>query len=230
MIFPQLKTEPTVQVGDKTRIDASGTFISPDQDDITKIEVRPTALADYIDVTSRMYLDWVYNVAGTYEITVRITTGTGLDEETATLAKDIVIVSAEDDRLFSNDNDLLAHEGDLYRWLREGRASYLDVHRLAQELILEDLAKRNITNIDGSRVTKDQVNDLREVREWSKFLTLSLIFKSVTNEVNDFFISKARDYAESARAAAERATVRLKKDTDSPVIANDLKSTRLVRR
>lgn len=231
MIFPQLRTEPLVQVGDKTRFDASASFISPDQDQITKIEIRPDADSAFIDVTTRQYLDWIYQTAGDYIARLKITTGTGIDEEVTELDKTVTIITAETDRLFSADTDLLAHEGDLYRWLREGRSSYLDIHRLAQELILEDLAKRNITTYQGARITKAQIWDLKEVREWSKFLTLSLIFKSTANEVNDFFFTKSRDYADLANRAADRATIRIGDPANAaPDSKNDLKSGLLVRR
>ena len=231
MIFPQLRIEPLVQVGDKTRLDASASFVSPDQDEITKIEIRPSVSGNFIDVTTRLYLDWIYQVAGDYIVRVRITTGTGLSEETAELDKEITVITAETDRLFSADADLLAHEGDLYRWLREGRSSYIDVHRLAQELILEDLAKRNLTTYMGNRITKDVIWDLKEVREWSKFLTLSLIFKSTANEVNDFFFTKSKDYADLATRAADRATIRIGNPSNAkPDTMPDLKSGRLVRR
>jgi hypothetical protein len=227
MIFIQAKNEEKVQVDDKTRIDATGTFISPDEAEITLVEIEPEAAAGFIDVTSTSYLDWSYATSGIKVATIRVTT----DGAANTKEFSITVVSVVGDRLFSTDKDIVSHEGDIYRFLRPGRSSFIDMHRLAQELILEDLAKRNITNWDGTKIQKTDIFDLDEVKEWSKFLTLSLIFKSTENEVNDFFMIKSNDYKKQAEMAANRATIKLDKDVDGVVDSSpDLVSGRLIRR
>jgi hypothetical protein len=227
VIFPQIRTEKIVQVNDRTRINCIESFVSPDEADITLVEIQPITGGDFIDVTSTLYLDWVYTAAENVTATVRITT----DSTPVTATKTFTIISVADDLLFSDDEDILTHESDIYRFLRLGRSSFIDMHRLAQELILEDLAKRNITNWDGTKIEKTNIFDLDEVKEWSKFLTLSLIFKSTENEVNDFFMIKSNDYKKQAEMAANRATIKLDKDVDGVVDSSpDLVSGRLIRR
>jgi len=227
MIFPVIKNEAIVQIDDMTRIDAVASFISPDEAAITLVEIEPEAANGYIDVTSNKYLDWIYETAGTKTATVRITTDGAPVSKTLT----IEAVDVATDRLFSTDKDIVSHENDLFRFLREGRASFLDIHRVSQNLILDYLDQINLKNRDGSRIEKDDIYQLKEVKEWSKFLTLSLIFESVANEVEDIFSVKARKYRAMAKDVSTRATIQLGDSTQDKSESNpDLRSARLVRR
>lgn len=58
-LFPILEIETLVQENDKTRLDASKSFASGGSS-ISKIEVKPSALADTVDITDDEALDWVY--------------------------------------------------------------------------------------------------------------------------------------------------------------------------
>lgn len=213
MIFIQIKTEGTVQAGDKTRIDVEGTFISPDEAAITLIEIQPDASSSYVDVTSTKYLDWAYETEGTKAISVRVTT----DGAPTTKADEIICLSESNDRLFSNDNDILSYEVDIYRLLRKGRSSFLDFHRIAQRIILDDLDQKGLTDNNGNRLTKLDVFDIEEVKEWSKYTTLSLIFKSVQSEIDDVYDQKSKMYSDMADRQKTRATIRLDLDNDGTV-------------
>ena len=227
MIFIQIKTEEKVQVDDMTRIDATPSFISPDESEITLVEIEPELGSGFVDVTSSKYLDWAYESTGEKSVSVRITT----DGMPITKTHNLNVVSVSDDRLFSNDSDIISHENDLFRFLREGRVSFLDVHRVAQGLILDYLDQTNVTNIDGSRVEKDDIYEIKEVKEWSKFLTLSLIFESVANEVEEIFSVKARKYRNMAKEVSARASVKIGDSANArPDQSLDLRSARIVRR
>jgi hypothetical protein len=102
---------------------------------------------------------------------------------------------------------------------------------VAQGLILDYLDQTNVTNIDGSRVEKDDIYEIKEVKEWSKFLTLSLIFESVANEVEDIFSVKARKYRNMAKEVSARASVKIGDSANARPDQNlDLRSARIVRR
>lgn len=226
-IFIQTTSEDKVQVDDKTRIDATKTFISPDEAAITLVEIEPEASAGYVTVTSTKYLDWAYATAGTKTATVRVTT----DGSPTTKTVSIVVVSASDDKLFSDDKDIVSHEVDIYRFLRPGRSSFLDFHRVAQKMILDDLDQRGLTDSTGNKLTAADIFDLEEVSEWSKYLTLSLIFKSVQGEVDDIYGIKSKSYMDMADRQRTRATLRLDTNQDGTIDSRpDLMSGRLVRR
>lgn len=227
MIFAVIQTESKVQVDDMTRIDVTRSFVSADEAAITLVEIEPEGAAGYIDVTSSKYLDWAYDAAGSKIVSVRIATDGSPVTKTATVA----VVTVATDLLFTNDQDIVTHEPEIYRFLRPGRASFLDFHRKAQEQILDSLKQRNITNWDGSKITAANVHDHDDVKQWSKYLTISMIYESVQNEVEDVFAIKARDYMAMAKRSAERATIALDKDEDGVADSNlDLRVGRLVRR
>jgi hypothetical protein len=213
MIFIQCKLEDLIQVGDKTRLDASDSFKSPDEAAIALIEIEPEASAGFIDVTSTKYLDWQYESDGEKVVTVRVTTD-GLPQDKTFI---ITSISEADDRLFSNDKDISKLEVDVFRFLRPGRASFLDMHRESQTIIIDDLNQRGITDREGNRLTKDDLFDVKEVREWSKYQTLSLIYKSVQSEVDDVYASKALMYEEMAKTQQTRAYIRLDFNQDGTV-------------
>lgn len=209
-VFIQIKNENIVQIDDKTRIDVEGTFISPDESAITLIEIQPEAASGYVDVTSTKYLDWAYDSAGTKAVSVRVTT----DGSPIVKTSEILVLSVADDKLFSTDKDIVSHEVDIYRFLRPGRSTFLDFHRIAQRMILDDLDQRGITDNQGNKLTKADIFDVQEVAEWSRYLTLYLIFVSVQSEVDDVYATKAQGYKEMAVRNASRAFLRLDLDGD----------------
>lgn len=227
MIFIQTILEEKVQVDDKTRIDASKTFLSPDEAAITLFEIEPEASAGFVDVTSDKLLDWSYDTAGDKTVSVRVTT----DGSSTTKTYTVSVVSAADDKLFSNDKDIISHEVDVFRYLRPGRSSFLDFHRIAQKMILDDLDQRGITDADNNKLVAADIFDLEEVSEWSKYLALHLIFKSVQGEVDDVYGIKSQSYWEMAQKQASRSYIRLDVNQDGTEDRRpDMYSGRLVRR
>ena len=131
MIFQQLIIESILQVNDPTRFDARQTFASPDAGAITKIEISPDNGANYYDVTNsdpdNWFLDWSYDSVGEKTVKVRIES-----ENDPVSEKDftIEVITADEDCLFSSDADLFKFEPEIYCFLKRGRKSFLDVHRL----------------------------------------------------------------------------------------------------
>ena len=227
MIFPILKCENIVQVNDKTRLDATKSFQSPYEAAVTLFEIEPESGAGFFAVGTSKYLDWAYSSAGEKTATVRITT----DGSPVTSTQTLTIISEADDKLFSNDQDLITMEDDILRLLRPGRASFLDKHRMAQFKIIDALDQMGLTDGFGNKLTKLDLFDATEVNEWSKYLTLNLIFASATSEANDVYMTKAAEYLKMAQLASKRAGIRFDTDQDgSEDMRPDLYSARLVRR
>lgn len=228
MIFPVLKLEDIVQVDDQTRLDASKSYVTPDEASITLIEIEPDTGLGFIDVTSSMYLDYQYSTDGNKSVSVRITT----DGSPLTLSKTLPIISSVDDYLFSSDEELTSHESDILEYVKAGRNSFLNFHRNAQDRILTYLDEHRITDLDGNRLTKAAITDIEEVNDWSKFLTLRLIFGSLSNSVDDLFRAKAEDYRTLEGVSKNRSQLRLDKDGDgnTDTVAYDTRSLRLVRK
>lgn len=207
-IFIQIESDQVAQVGDKIRIDAGQTFLTPDESAVSLFEIQPESAASFYNVTADRYLDWVYSSSGDKTVTVRVTT----DGSPITSTTVIQVVTAQSDALWSNDQALRAHEDDILKFLPPGRSTWKFMHRRAQTLILADLDREGYRDINGNRYTKSAFIDVEEVRYWSTFLTLRLIFESLSNAVDDIFSEKAKRY--SGLEAQYRDRVRLRLDVD----------------
>lgn len=212
-IFAILQSEGTVQVGDKTRLDARQSFVSPTVA-VTLVEIKPTAASDWITVStsddsSTWFLDWVYDAAASVTASVRLTAGS-----TATGDASLTVVTSATDALFSDDADILPLEPSIKGLLPEGRSTFLNIHREAQTKILEDIYRSGIRDEDDDRLTKTAIVDVQEVSEWSKYLTLQLIFEGTSNAVDDIFAKKAEKYRALAQMAKNTATIVLDLDGD----------------
>jgi hypothetical protein len=209
MIFPNLLVEPILQVADKTRLDASTSYVTPDEGTITLIEIDPDGSSGYIDVTDTGYLDWGYSTAGSKTATVRVTTDVG----TNTKSETITVLSSADDKLFSSDQDLKLHVHDILKYVPPGKNSFKHIHRRAQSIILDDLDQQEIWDTEDNRLTKDAILDTQQVKEWSTYLTLRLIYEDLSNAIDDVFIEKAREF-KAREAAARKRFIELDLDGD----------------
>lgn len=227
MIFNVLKTEDVVQVDDKTRLDASKSF-SADGETLSLVEIDPDNSGTFYDVTSSQYLDWQYSTDGTKTVVLRVT---GSVSPVQSITKTLEVITAADDLLFSSDKDLVAWESDILRYVPKGRNSYLDKHRESQKLILQHFSENRIKDSAGEPIVKEDIFDITEVREWSKFLTLSIIFFELHNQVDDVFMGKHKKYESFMKEARGRAEIRFDFDQDGTVDRrHDLRSGILVRR
>lgn len=214
-IFAVLENEALVQEGDKTRLDARKSF-QVSGAALTKIEIKPSAADAYYDVTATGYLDWVYarttmDDPQTLAISLKVT---GDAAATQTIAGSIQVVSEATDGLWSKDSDLVSHEPDILRYVRDGRATFKDVHRRAQTLMLAWMDKEGFIDTRLQKFTKANFVNPDEMAEWSKFVALRLIFGGLVNAKDDHFAVKAQEYLEAEREARSRAVVRMDVDND----------------
>ncbi len=218
-IFPTLEIESIVQTGDKTRLDASKSYVTPNEDAVATIEINPDG-SGYIDCTASGFLDWGYSSTGIKTVTTKVTTEGGtFSTQTST----ILVISEVDDYLFSNDQDLRLHVPDVLKYIPDGKSSYKNIHRRAQSMILDYLDEQGVRDKNDARLTKAAFVDKQEVKEWSTFLSLRLIFDGLWNTREDVFFARAREFEKSERSARDRF-IRLDLDNDG-----DAESTEGVR-
>lgn len=209
MIFGSIDLEDVVQVNDKTRLSAVKSFVSKDEAAITLVRIKPESSESFITVSGvslsskDWYLDWAYQTDGEKTVELEITT----NGSPAVYTKTIEVVTAVDDALFSSDQDLTQYEGEILKWVPVGRASWLNIHRQAQRLILDWLKSIGITKRDGSQLTKADFIDNYDVRVLSQHWTLELIFSSISNKPDDIFQLKAEQYRAMRRASQNRRGV-----------------------
>lgn len=210
-IFAVLQTEKVVRVGDRTRLDASRSFVSGNGV-ITKYEIKPSEADDFVMVANDVqYLDWAYADDGDVVATVRITTGTGDTAVSGVGQSELTILSEADDVLFSDDSDIFAEEPTAYTILPESRSTFLHVHREAQKQIMAAISKRDTS---GTWAEPSSIVDKREVRDWSKYLALQIIYQGSINEPDDVYAVKAATYLKRAEEEALRGLIALDLDGD----------------
>lgn len=139
-------------------------------------------------------------------ITVRLTDDANATKTTVTTMD---VISALADGLYSNDQDLRTHENDILKYVSDGRASYKDLHRRAQTLILDWINKNGWTDIYNNKIDKSHILDFSEVKEWSTFMVLKMIFRGNINSVDDVFTEKAKEYEEFEQSSRSRLVLRL---------------------
>lgn len=204
-IFGQLHFDKVVQVCDCVRFDASKTLIST-PDDLSNIEtvsIAPNGV-DFVEIKGiadtvapkDWFLDWVYEdltgaTEGVFNPILRITATEG---RTIEKSGSICVLTEEQDKLFSSDQDLKVHESDIMKTLPEGYCTWNHMTRRAQTLILEWLDDQGYYLKNNEKVTKDSILVKEELREWSVYLTLMLIFQSQSNSVDDIFMEKSKYY------------------------------------
>ena len=235
-IFGNLELEETLQVNDKTRLNGSKSYISKDEAAVTLVRIKPEASGSYIQVSGTgltakdWYLDWQYSTAGAKVVSIEITTNGAAQEFT----KNITVLLAADDMLWSSDQDLVQIEPDILKWVRPGRNSFLDMHRKSQQEILFWLDEQRIWDVDGNRFVKADLLDNLEVKKLSIYWTLQLIFFGLSNQPDDVFMAKAKIYESKCKEAKNRGRLLIDFDKDdvldSDVDSYEMRSMRLVRR
>lgn len=209
--FPILEVEPIVQVGDKTRLNGVKSFLAPSSDTFDLIKIKPDASSNFITVSAG-YLDWVYAASGVKTVSLYVQKNCPF--ASGMVDRDISVLSEEQDYLFSTDQDLRLHEPEMLKWVVDGRSSFLDMHRRAQTLIMRWLDKEGYVDSTGLPFTKTAIVDIEEVKQWSTFLVLKLIFEGLANSTDDIFQNKAKIYAGKMQDYRKKALLRIDIDGD----------------
>lgn len=218
-IFCNLQIESVVQVNDKTRLDASKSFISKTEAAITLVQIEAESGSGFVTVsgtglTSKdWYLDWEYATAGAKVVSCKITTNGAPTTKTFALT----VLSVADDYLFSSDADLTALEYDILNYVPAGRNTFKNIHRKAQKLIMAWLDENGHYGVDGVKLTPQALIDKEEVAYWSAALCMQLIFSSISNDPEDVFAQKAKQYESMAISHRSRLIIRLDTDGDGTV-------------
>ena len=239
-LFPSLTFERVLQVEEKTRLDASKSFVTDDEV-ITDVQIKPSSTDLFISVFNggddeKWFLDWAYELDIFQDVSVKIVTAS--TEKTKTYMASINVLDQETDALLSTDNDLLPYEPKLMRYLPKGKNSFIYAHRKAQERIIAYLDEQRIWKDDNSRYTKLDLSTVtdpefkEQFRQWSSFETLLIIFESFQVSSGDIFQEKKQEYTAMRNSARTRSALRLDQDGDGvlDITPYDIRTTRLVRR
>lgn len=163
---------------------------------------------------------------------ITLTVKNGVDTDAST-TKTIQVISELGDKLFSTDAMLRDHEPDIMRYLKAGKATFKNFHRLAQTQIFGWMDKEGMVDLFDAKYTKEHALLPEEFEQWSKFVALRLIFDGISNRIDDLFFKKARQYEKLEKFFRDRAVLRLDIDKDEKVDLNeqiDITFTTVMRR
>jgi hypothetical protein len=239
-LFPKITFESVLQVDEKTRIDASLSFVTDDEV-ITDVLIQPTAAEAFISVynsgdNDKWLLDWAYEDDNLQDVAVKIVAVSG--EKTKIYSSGTNVLSEVIDALLSNDNDILPFEPKIMRYLPKGKNSFIYAHRKAQERIIAYLDEQRMWKDDSSRYTKLDLSTVTDpefkdqFRQWSSFETLLIIFESFQVSTGDIFNEKKQEYTVLRNSARTRSALRLDQNGDGEldITPYDIRTTRLYRR
>jgi hypothetical protein len=218
VIFPVIETDSEVQVDDKFRIWASKSYVAKGTAAISKLEIEPEDGSGFIDITNprntEWFLDWQYSTPGIKQITLRVTSGVDPDKVIEDRVLTIEVLTEADDKLLSQDHDLVAIESKILHWVPQGRSTFKYVHREAQKNILEWLWVNGYRMDNGQRIRKEQILDVEEFKFWSTYVTLRLIFNDLSNAMDDIFGKKAKEYENREFLWRTRAVLKVDRNGD----------------
>jgi hypothetical protein len=143
-----------------------------------------------------------------------------------TISKYLEIVSVAADRLFSNDDKLRKHESNILKYISEGRATFIDIHRRAQTLILAWLDTQGFIDDIGYKFTLKRCLSIEEFSEWATHLALRLIFEDMIVSSDDVFSKKAEHYEELEGFYRNRAIIRIDMNEDGRIDVSETLDTR----
>jgi hypothetical protein len=235
-IFPIIKSDLTVQVGDKVRLSAVKSFITPDEDALVSVQIQPEPAATFIDVFNadqeNWYLDWVYSSSGSKVVTLKVTNETVTPTYT-TKTMNINVVTQANDCLFSTDDNLKAYEPDILSWLPDGYSSFNHIHRESRNNIVDWLDEIRLRKSNGDRFEARDLLEKEQVRRISCYMTLRVIFEGLSNQVDDVFDKKRQKFQALEASSKNRNYITLDFNDDGQADQNDnqeLRTMTMVRR
>lgn len=205
--FPIIKSDEKVFTGDKISFDFSKSFITPDE----TLAAVPNHQASFdggvtwIDVTTSKKIDFIYSTPGSKTVKLRVTTTLG----NVVADKIINVMDIVAQKLFSNDSDLYRFEPEIDSLLPKKWTSWNLVHLESQKYFIDWLDEKRIYAADGSKYGVADLSDLDQVRQFSIFKTLELIYSGTFNQTGDIYSSKRDKYRELANDKLGKSTISL---------------------
>lgn len=133
---------------------------------------------------------------------ITLTINNGLVPVSHTMYQKVYTVNG--DCLFSSDSEMVALEEDILKWVPPGRSSFKDVHRKAQQQIMDWINAQGYRTLDDDSFTKFDIVDKSQVRQWSTYLALGIIFEGNSNAVDDIFDKKSKAFYSKALDARNK--------------------------
>jgi len=132
-------------------------------------------------------------------------------------ANDFIIDFQGVNLVFSDDNDLKKESRNIDNLLAKGDSSFIAYQVAARDEIIQTLRNGGTVkkvNDLVSNITKWDILELGEIRQASKYLTLAKIYFDISENVDDKFYTKFKDYEGMYGAAFKLFYFKLDKNDD----------------
>lgn len=230
MIFGIIKSDDKVFTGDSILIDVSKSFLAPNVafTPNNSHEISVDEGVTWYDISSKKQVNWLFSTHGVKTITLRLNT---VSNGSQTFTKTIEVLNITTANLFSKDNDLYSYEPDIDNLMPKHWSSWNMVHLEAQSQIVQWLDRKNIRKTDGTQYVVSDFANIKQVREWSQALVLSLIYEGNSNQLNDVFKEKAITYRNLVSEKMQLAHIELTGESLNQTInaTTDLRTVTVVR-
>lgn len=209
-VIGKLLIEREIFQNELTLIDSRPSFVSQDEGEVTKIEIQPDAGSAFHEVTTDKFLVWAFATLGAKVATLRLTTTKNAVDTVSEFSFNTTVVAVPD--LLCKDEDLLAFEPSIMRYLPTGRSSFIRERVRATKRILDHLWKMGVRDKDDDRVDVSDLFEVESMNEWAVNLTLQLIFEGMVTTPGDIYAQKSEEYRKDADTASSICVVKLKTD------------------
>ena len=205
--FGIIKSDDKVFTGDKIRFDFRQSFVTPDEQLATPTshEASFDGGLNWIDVTKDKFVDFIYSTAGTKTVQLRITTQTGND----IVSKTVTALDLTAQKLFSNDSDLYQYEPEIDSLLPKKWSSWNMIHLEAQKFFIDWLDEKRIFNEQKEKYQVSDLLDRDQVRQFSIFKVLELIYSGENNVAGDLYQLKRDKYRELCNEKLAKSQISL---------------------
>jgi hypothetical protein len=135
--------------------------------------------------------------------------------------------------VYSDDYDLKSVLSDVDKFLKKEQVSFVQYHQAARDEMIQALRNSGYTkknaNDEVRDITKWDILDFSQLREASKYKTLSLIMFEASRETDDKYYQRARDYEGTYAMAFKNYLLAIDKNDDGKKDETEASMIRSVR-
>jgi hypothetical protein len=134
--------------------------------------------------------------------------------------------------VFSDDSDLLESYPDIMGYLPEGKNSFIGYHQSARNYILTYLRNKGKTikaRDQYKMIDQFDLHDHEEVRQASKYKALAMIFYNESDQIEDKWYQKARDFDRLYGESIDLNFLSIDENDDGQIEASEKQSIQYIR-
>ena len=226
MISYKVITDKVVYLNETALIDCSKFYFIDENDSLLSLEINAApSYGGLVTITNSKKVVITGESVGLFTGVSVIESNLG---DSASVTFEYTVIDKETLSLFCEEEDLKMIEPDIMNYLPYGYTAWTREIVQANKEILDWLFIRGIVKEDGTSYVATDLNNTEEVRRWATYLTLSRIFESLSNQVDDVFSRKSKKYSDTSEKLSAMSIINLKQDgvTSSKKVLSSITAVR----